>query len=613
MSEQLNQSPAPDEEETTQQAVVEESAEEQAACPSIFDKPDPDRYKAKVKKPRKNGRHTTNVMIALALCVAIVLGGEGLFWAVFHQEMFSYGYRYFTKDKSEEESSQPFEEPVDNIFDYSAYKDQDANTDTLALGGISSVLVENQTGAYTLTSKSVSRTEYDEQTGQETTTQGLDWLITDVKGEDIKGVTFDPSTVSFIVTDLLKIPYTDIYAQDGTAQIPQGGITYYQECGLEKAKTKCTVNFKNGASVKVMVGDKTPTGDNYFVGIENNDGNHPEALGAPKTDRKIYQVSSAAIAFFIKEAKYYVHHEIISMVEQAESTYNDQGEEVEDPYFIQGALSYFDDLTVSGSAYPKALSFKNVEQDRPGYDSIYLMTAPIVQNVKLEAMETLLAPVAEGLRAANCLSMRATAAQLSQYGLNKPTCAVRYVVKNKEYQLQIGKKTNEEENCYAVMVKGNPSIFEVKAENLAFKDYDTADYASNTIYACDITKVKTLRVQQKGVDETFRLTHGTDDQGAATLKVTTASGKTIDEEKFRTMYMNLLSLSSFTNVTDGKDAPTPYVTITLTYNDYSQVDVIRLSNYTDRRYYMSLNGMGSTVVLSNNVDTLVDSVNALLK
>ena len=79
------------------------------------------------------------------------------------------------------------------------------------------------------------------------------------------------------------------------------------------------------------------------------------------------------------------------------------------------------------------------------------------------------------------------------------------------------------------------------------------------------------------------------------------------------MYVNLLSLTSFTNVTDGKDAANPYVTVTLTYNDYSQVDVLRLSAYTDRRYFMSLNGMGSTVVLSNNVDTVVNSVSALLK
>ena len=65
-------------------------------------------------------------------------------------------------------------------------------------------------------------------------------------------------------------------------------------------------------------------------------------------------------------------------------------------------------------------------------------------------------------------------------------------------------------------------------------------------------------------------------------------------------------------MTDGKDAAHPYLTVTLTYNRYDQTDVIRLSPYTDRRYFMSLNGMGSTVVLSTAVEAFTDSLSALL-
>ncbi len=616
MSEQMNPNPSPEEELTAEQAAeqAEEATKEEEACPSIFDKPDPDRYKTKTAKPKKKSRHVTRIIVAAVLCVAIVLSGEGIAYLTTGQWLFHYVADYFTNTESETSSDPTKDEPTDYVFDYSSYMESPKDTEALGLGGISSILVQNETGTYTLTSKMGTQTVFDEQTYEEYTKEALEWLITGVQGADITGVTFDPSTVGFIVTDLLKIPYASVYAQDGTAQIPQGGMTYYAECGLDRAKVQCTINFNNGASVKVSVGDKTPTGDDYFMSVESNDGNHPEALGAPKQDRQIYRVTSAAVAFFLKAADYYVDREIITMVEQDESTYNEFGDEVEDPYFVSGALSYFDALSVSGRSYPRALSFKNVEESLPGYDSIYLMTAPITQNVNLDAMETLLGPVADGLTAATCLTMRATAADLQKYGLSSPACTVRYVVKGKEYVLSIGNKTNEEENCYAVMVKGNPSIFEVLADDIAFKDYDTADYASNTIYSCDITKVKTISIRcGNGINETFRLTHGKDDSGDPSLTVVTQSGKTISTEDFRTMYVNLLSLTSFTNVTDGKDAANPYVTVTLTYNDYSQVDVLRLSAYTDRRYFMSLNGMGSTVVLSNNVDTFVNSVSALLK
>ena len=203
-------------------------------------------------------------------------------------------------------------------------------------------------------------------------------------------------------------------------------------------------------------------------------------------------------------------------------------------------------------------------------------------------------------------------AQGRMYRINKRTSHITLVVKEKEYLVKIGKQTNAEENYYAVMVKDNPSIFEVGADDLPFMNYDEADFASNTLYSCNITEIASLRVQMKGFDHTFQLKHGTDASGEATLAVQTANGQSVVEDDFRTMYMDLLGLNSFENVTDGKDAATPYMTLTLTYHSFDQVDVIRLSPYTDRRYFMSLNGMGSTVILSNTVDQLEQSIRSLV-
>ncbi len=613
MKEQQNSIP-PQEQPDTGAETETSPKKEEPACPSIFDKPDDSRFAKKAKQPRRHSRHMTNIIIALVLCVAVVLGGEGVSYLLTGQFLFSYISGQMNGG-GEEDPSSTLSQPEQNyMFDYSAYGEHSKDTDTLKLGGIASVEVENPDGKFTVTGTLVNHTIIDEQTYEETTKEELEWSITKVDGVNITDVIFDPDTVNFILNDLLKIPYEQVYATDGNAQIPQGGMTYYEECGIDKSTTRCTVKFQNGAWLRVILGDQTPTKQSLFVGVEVGDGGVPDTLGAPKEDRRVYQVENNAVVFFLKDPTYFVKKQLIEAVEQSDIRVNEEGEEIEDPYFISGALSYFDALSVSGKNYPKPLSFKNVDADLPAYDSIYLMTAPIVQNVSLSAMETLLTPVADGLTAATCLSLRATPAQLKQYGLDQPSCAVRYVIKGKEYVLRIGNQSNKEENCYAVMVDDNPSIFEVLAEDISFQNFTTADYASKSIYSCDITLLKSIGIRlADGTDEVFYLTHGTAENGNPTLTVKTAKGKDINVDNFRTMYVNLLSLSSFTNVSDGKDAAKPAVTVTIQYNDYPQTDVIRLSDYTDRRYFMSLNGMGSTVVLSNNVDTFVGSVHTLLK
>lgn len=620
MNEHLNSSPEEQQEQQQQEMPAPEYTEGSASCPkgqeecpSIFDKPDPDRY-AKSPRPRKRmSRQVRNVIISLALCVAIVLSASGVCRLLYHKGLIQYVTDYFTAAESDPSSTVSEEDTKTYIFDYSHYERDSADTEELALGGIKNIVIRNQADTYTLESHWGTELQTDPETYEETQVNVLQWLITHVENRDIDGVKFSTSTVGFIVTDLLKISYDSVYAEDGNEEIPQGGMTYYDECGITDSKVRCTVNFGNGASATVILGDPTPTGNNYFVALDNNPGANASAAGAPQKDGRIYKVGADAVAYFTKEASYFVEKEIVAPVEQAESTYDENGDEVEDPYFISGALSYFDALSISGLAYPKDFVFKIVQEDQPGYDSIYLMTSPYTQNVDLEAMDTLLAPVADGLSAAGCLVMKATDADIAKYGLDEPACVVRYVVKNVEYILKIGSQVDRENDYYAVMVNDNPSIMEVSSASLAFKDYDEADFASDTLYSCDITEIQTIRVElEDGTDELFRLTHGEDANGDATLKVTARNGRTVDEDGFRDMYVNLLSLTSFTNVTDGKDAAHPYLTVTLTYNRYDQTDVIRLSPYTDRRYFMSLNGMGSTVVLSTAVEAFTDSLSALL-
>ncbi len=588
--------------------------EEQPACPSIFDKPDPDRFgeKADRKKPRRGSRALWRTVLALALCVTLVLATSGVVRLIYHKGLFAYVRDALQADDESAVSSAAMEEETNYIFDFSPYRTDPADTDELKLGGVSQIEIQNEADSYTLKSHWEEQTTVDDQTMEEKTAKTLAWLITEVAGRDVAGVRFSSTTVDFIVSDLLHIAYDAVYAEDGLAQIPQGGKTYYEECGLNDTKNSATIRFGSGAAVRVLVGDKTPTGSYRFVAVEAEG----EVPGVAAGSHRVYRVDENALVFLLKEVEYFVDLELVHPVEAEESTVDENGDTQEDPYFISGQLSCFDSLSVEekdGETY----TFTMVEEAQPGYDSIYLMTSPLTQNVDLDAIDELLSPMASGLTASRCLAMKATAQDLTRYGLADPVLTVRYEIKHQKTVLKIGKEVSGEEGegkAYAVMVEGNPTVAAVPAEDLPFYGYTAADYASATVYSCEITKIKTMRVAYAGHGETlFTLTHGTDDEGNATLLVQTDDGKTCSADDFRTFYANMLGLTSFTNVNDGKDAAQPTLSIAITYNDYPQTDVLRLSPYTDRRYFMSLNGMGSTVVLSTQVETVTDSLLALLQ
>ncbi len=579
---------------------------------SIFDAPKENTYKGRVAKPKTKGsRYVTNVVISLALCVAIALGVIAVRKMIPSKGDGDQSQSTLSVVSSEPKKILSGEEAmeIDEVTKNSD-SDNDENKEP-GVGGVKKIKVVNPAGEYVLDCFMGEEETIDPSTGEYITQEALRWTISQVKGVDVTKVSFSSDTLGFLVGDLLGITYESIYTQDASATIPQGDKTYTQECGLDKATAKLTMCYDNGTTKTLIIGDKTPAGNGYFVSFATTSGK--EGTIAPVEDKKIYVVSDETVVFLLKDPTYFVNKSIVEPVEQAEETFDDEGNMIEDPYFISGALSYFEELTLSGGAYEKEFAFKVVEEERPGYDSIYLMTSPYTQNVDLTAMENLLKPVADGLVAYNCLAMNATPAQIEKYGLSQPTCVARYVVKEKEYIVRIGKQTDAEKGYYAVMVKDNPSIFEVSGEDIIFQTYDTAAFASNTVYSCNIQEIATMRVETKDFDQTFRLQHGTDAQGEATLSVTTATGVTVNSDDFRSMYMGFLGLNSFTNVTDGKDAKTPYMTITITYHDYEQVDVIRLSPYTERRYFMSLNGMGSTVVLSNVVEPLEQSIRALVQ
>ena len=123
---------------------LEQEQKEAEACPSIFDKPDPDRYRKTEKAPKKGNRQVRNIVIALVLCVTLVISTTGISYLLYDKDPISFLKEYFAGEPEESSSDTQSQEPENLIFDYSFYGDDSKDTETAALGGIETITVVNE-------------------------------------------------------------------------------------------------------------------------------------------------------------------------------------------------------------------------------------------------------------------------------------------------------------------------------------------------------------------------------------------------------------------------------------------------------------------------------------
>ena len=197
-------------------------------------------------------------------------------------------------------------------------------------------------------------------------------------------------------------------------------------------------------------------------------------------------------------------------------------------------------------------------------------------------------------------------------GLKIPPSAFPYTVKNKNYTINIGNKISDdsgENSYYAVMIKGNPAIFLVEESLVSALFTKADDYASKTVYSCNITKLKTVTFTKDGVSTTFNLAFNPDDDSDLTV---TAGSKTVDTAAFRQAYADFLSISTFEKADGAKDADSPYVTVSFTYRDYPGTDTVRFSPSPTAAISSASTAREAFSVLSTGLDKFVSSISALI-
>ncbi len=194
--------------------------------------------------------------------------------------------------------------------------------------------------------------------------------------------------------------------------------------------------------------------------------------------------------------------------------------------------------------------------------------------------------------------------ELEKYGLANPAYTISYTFQDIPFYIFVS-EVQKDGTYYAVSnLYGYQLVAKVGADMLGFVDYGLFKWISEYPFQAYVTSVDTMNVKSGDgeIDVSFKLTHGTNAEGNATLAVDVSDGQHIPNENiynFRQFYKTLLSvvLQEYTPLTEEeKTALTSdksKLLLTLSYTDtHGEFTEYKFYQYTTRRAFVTVNGVG---------------------
>ena len=424
---------------------------------------------------------------------------------------------------------------------------------------VARVDITNETGSY-----AIYPTE-DETEGA--STNGLVWHI-----ENIADDYLDNYSISGLADAVASVQAMRRIGEDSD-------LAQY---GLDQPRITATVTGKDEADSYVLYfGDDAPNGSGTYMKLGHNS--------------QIYLATTYQRDIFNRDKTFYADVNMVNSVAQTSdnSSYFDES----------GQLASFDLITISGKDHAHTMEFI----PNPYAESSlipYIMRSPVTQNVMGDVFDNVFKVVSSGLTADGAFAFYPTAQQIASYGLDDPGTILRYQVGAIDLTLKIGTAT--EDGYYPVMVNDREIIYKVSTSAIPFVSYEAEDYFSSVLFMDDITSVRSIQFQTPESNHLYSLTHGVDENDAATLEVT-CDDKTVNTSDFRNFYQYMLRCpaSDFT-LDPAPEGVEPSLVLTVNYLDESRPSlVLRFVKQSDRRYHLTVNGTPLGFVAVNTVDDLI--------
>lgn len=289
------------------------------------------------------------------------------------------------------------------------------------------------------------------------------------------------------------------------------------EYGLDNPTAKWTVTDRGGKQHTVLVGKTLLTGGGYYCMYEGR--------------RSVYVLSTD------------VGDTVLAPVENLLTPYIVAGVSKDDYYTITDFRVYKNmELMMKIDIVPKA------EQKSTESLAEHLVSYPGRYEPDTETFYNLLMGFAalQGSSVADATPDGAGNAW-SFYGLDKPATAISYKYGGKTYEIYFSELQKDEDGdfYYASSNMFPTLVVKCSAADFAYVDYGLFDWISAYFFQTYITSVDSMHVVTGDIDVTFRMNHGKDDAGKATLSVETSNGHVISDAddvlNFRQYYKALLS------------------------------------------------------------------------
>ncbi len=334
-----------------------------------------------------------------------------------------------------------------------------------------------------------------------------------------------------------------------------------EECGLNSPVAEVVITKSDDSVINVLVGAKSPDGSGVYLKRGDKD--------------TIFLITGA-----IDETLSFTALELANTNAIAALTLPSGNNE----YLVDGKVSSFDSLTVSGKNFSKPVVIKPNTDKTTSQLHNFIITSPTRRMA--ENVDKAIAVFNSGVSVSGAYSIDSKTATINKLGLNKPDLTITAKFGKLTYTFKFKQQTDGD---YAVWYDGCKMIKKVPASALEVFNYSTTNFYSNWVHLQSIDDLSGFIVKSEGKEYKFDINVkvNEDTRNEYTIK---HNGKKLTAENFQDFYRYCISLNASDFETD-KITTAPEYEITFVYSDAKRTPTnIKFYRSSATKYLFSING-----------------------
>lgn len=353
--------------------------------------------------------------------------------------------------------------------------------------------------------------------------------------------------------------------------------------GLGSSGASVTVNYKDGSSDQLILGDTSPETTGKYV-LKNDE---------------VYIISGVPDAFYSSKFSYF-YTSVYVIPDMMDVTVDEDGETTETV-----AKDKLENMTISGASFPDAISIAPNSR----YISGYGITEPITAESGNTKFTDLLTSI-KTLTASSVVDAGITDEKLEQYGLTEPDAVLSFSMNGTEHTVSVSAKGSD--GMRYMVADDNDLIYQVDNSAVTnWADVSLIDLRMSYVWIANIKDVKKLTVILEGDQVySFDITREKNEEKSTDTTteyditvITDAAGNPVDYEVYQPFYQKLIGMAVFT-LDDVQYSGTPAMKIEYEYFS-GGTDTVEYYEVAGNRYAALINGGFNGQVRGTDFDSVV--------